>query len=192
MAIDQIAPQNQATVSDLMIAFESESNAHTRYLAYAAKADSEGFYRAASLFRAIANSEQIHATNHACVIRRLGGEPEAQIQEAEAKATPQNLLAALEDKVYEIDSMYPRFLTDNRSIGNSAARTFTWALEAEKTQAQLLSEEILRIETENADSRADGPVDFYVRPVCGYVSSTPEPDRCWDCESCCKTFVTVG
>jgi rubrerythrin len=191
MVIDQIAPQNQVTVRDLLIAFECESNAHSRYLAYAAKADSGGFHRAASLFRAIASSEQIHAINHACVIRKLGGEPEAQIQVAEVKTTLENLIAALEEKAYEIDSMYPHFLADNRSTGNSAARTFTWALQAEKTQAQLLSEEIMRIETESADSLAEAPFDFYVRPVCGYVSSIPEPDRCWDCDCFCATFETV-
>jgi rubrerythrin len=191
MVIDQIAPQNRVTVSDLQIAFDSESSAHTRYLAYAAKADSEGFHRAASLFRAIASSEQIHAINHACVIRKLGGEPEAQLHTVEVKTTLENLVAALEDKVYEIDSMYPHFLVDNRSAVNSAARTFTWVFEAEKTQAQLLSEEIMRIETESADSSADASVDFFVRPVCGYVSSIPEPERCWDCDRYCATFQTV-
>ena len=59
------------------------------------------------------------------ILRQLGGEPEAQIQQVEVKTTLENLVAALGDEIYEIDSMYPRFLVENWSAGNSAARTFT-------------------------------------------------------------------
>jgi len=189
--MNQIAPQNEVTVKNLLTAFECESNAYAKYTAYAAKADSEGLHETAGLLRCIARSEQIHADNHARVIRQLGGEPEAEIRPIEVKTTRENLVAALGDESYEIESMYPRFLIENRRPNNSTARTLIWAREAEKTHARLLSEEVGRIETGKADSPVAIPADFYVRPVCGYVSRTPEPERCWACDRFCATFEAV-
>lgn len=191
MPVCQIAPENEIRLKNLLTAFESESNAHTVYTAYAEKADSDGLHGAASLLRAIARSEQIQFSNNARVIRQLGGEPKAQIQPVEVKTTLENLTTALANEAYEIDSMYPRFLAENRSTINSAAQTLTWALEAEKTNARLLSEEIGRMGTVGEDSLAGTPVDFYVRSVCGHVSKTPEPARCWICSRLCSTFETI-
>jgi rubrerythrin len=191
MPVSQITPENGVIVKNLQTAFESESNAHTQYTAYAVKADCEGLRGTANLLWAIARSEQIHANNHARVIRQLGGEPKAQIQQVEVKSTLENLVAALGDEIYEIDSMYPRFLVENWNADNSAARTFTWALEAEKTHARLLSEEIKRLEAGSASPSADVPLEFYVRPVCGYISRSPEQQRCWVCPRYCATFETV-
>lgn len=66
------------------------------------------------------------------MIRQLGGGPEAQIHTVDVKTTLENLTTALGDEIYEIDSMYPRFLVGNRRTDNSAARAFSWALKAEK------------------------------------------------------------
>jgi rubrerythrin len=143
------------------------------------------------LLRAIARSEQIHAANHGRVIRQLGGESEAQVQPPEVKTTLENLTSALGDEISEVDSMYPRLLVENHSANNSAARTLTWALEAEKAHTRLLSEEIERMEADGTDYTFEKPVNFYVRPVCGYVSKTPEPERCWVCNRFCATFETI-
>jgi rubrerythrin len=191
MPVYQITPANEGTVRNLQTAFESKSNAHAKCLAYAERADFEGLHRAASLLRAIARSEQIHAGNHACVIRKLGGDPEAHSSDVEVNTTLENLTAALENRIYEIDSMYPRFLVENRSAENSAGRTFTRTLEAEKTHARLLTEEIMEIKAGSADTQACNPANFYVRLVCGYVSKTSVPERCWDCNRYCATFETI-
>jgi rubrerythrin len=187
----QIAPENEVTVKNLLIAYESESNAHTIYTAYAGKADSDGLHGAASLFRATARSEQIQASNNARIIRQLGGESVAQIQPVEVKTTLENLTAALANEFDKIDSMYPRFLAENRSSVNSAAQSLTWSLKAERTNAHLFSEEIGQMGVVGADSLASTPVDFSVRLVCGYVSRTPEPERCWICNRLCSTFETI-
>ncbi|MGA2889110.1 MAG: rubrerythrin family protein [Terracidiphilus sp.] len=191
MPVCQIAPENEVTLKNLLIAYESESNAYIMYTAYAERADADGLPGAASLFRATARTEQIHASNNAHLIRKLGGEPEAQIQQVEVKTTLENLTTALVNEVYEIDSMYPRFLAENRSTNNSAAQTLTWALETKRTNAHLLSEEIEQMGAVGTDSLASTPVDFFVRPVCGYVSKTPEPERCWNCNHLCSTFETI-
>src|ERR1035438_2392282 len=93
MSAYEITPENEVTVKNLLTAFHSESDAHSKYTAYAARAESDGLLRAASMFRATARSEQIQAGNHARVIRRLGGEPKAQIHPFEVKTTLENLTA---------------------------------------------------------------------------------------------------
>lgn len=191
MLVCLIAPENKITLKNLLTAYEKELNAHALYTAYAAKADSDGLHRAASLFRAAARSEQIQASNNGRLIRRLGGEPEAQIQPVEVKTTLENLTTTLLNEVYEIDTMYPRLLSENRSTNNSAAQTLTWALEAERTNARLFSEQIGQMGAVGVDSLASTPVDFFVRPVCGQVSKTPEPAQCWNCNRLCSTFETI-
>jgi len=143
------------------------------------------------LLRAIARSEQIQASNNARLIRRLGGQHNVQIQPVEVNTTQENLTAALEQKVYEIESLYPQFLAENRSPNNSAAQTLTWSLEAGRTNALLLTELIGHMGTFDVDSLAGTPVTFFVRSVCGSVSRTPEPSRCWNCNHFCSTFETI-
>jgi rubrerythrin len=191
MSTCQVDAENEVTVKNLITAFECESNVHAKHMAFAAKAEAECLFEAASLLRAIARSEKINANNHARVIRRLGAEPEARLQEVEVKTTLENLTATLEEEVYEIDSMYPRFLVENRSTDNSAARSFTWALEAKKTHVRLLIEIIKQMELGTNAPPTGAALEFYVRPVCGYVSRSPEPERCWVCEHFCKTFEVI-
>ena len=80
-----IAAENATTIQNLLSAFEGESNAHAKYTAFAVKADADGLHGAASLFRAAARAEQIHATNHARVIKQLGGEAQCTIHAVEVK-----------------------------------------------------------------------------------------------------------
>src|SRR5512140_22677 len=102
----QVSPQT-STLGNLQTAFNGESNARARYLAFAVQADQEGHGPVASLFRAAARAEQIHAANHAAVIKKLGAEPVANIETPVVKSTRENLAAAIEGEVYERDVMYP-------------------------------------------------------------------------------------
>src|SRR5579864_6695363 len=91
MLSTQISIENEVTLRNLQAAFEGESNAHARYIAFAVKADAEGLHGAASLFRAAARAEQIHANNHARVIRQIGAEPVAVIHPIQVHSTLENL-----------------------------------------------------------------------------------------------------
>ena len=51
-------------------AFAGESQANRKYLAFAGKADQEGYPQVARLFRAAAEAETVHAHNH---LRALKG-----------------------------------------------------------------------------------------------------------------------
>ena len=54
----------ETTKENLKTAFAGESQAHMKYLAFAAKAKREGKPNIARLFKAIAYAEQVHAINH--------------------------------------------------------------------------------------------------------------------------------
>ncbi|NVM47019.1 MAG: rubrerythrin family protein, partial [Candidatus Lokiarchaeota archaeon] len=97
---------------DLKDAFAGESQANRKYLAFAEKADKEGFAQVAKLFRAAAAAETVHAHNH---LRALKG----------IKSTAENLKEAIGGEFHEFNQMYPEFIQDAIDEGNSSAeRTF--------------------------------------------------------------------
>lgn len=185
--------EKTATITNLLAAYEGESNANAKYVIFAAKADAEGWHGAASLFRAAARAEQIHATNHARVIRQLGGEALCKIHPAKVKSTVENLKAALEGEQYEIDTMYPAFIAQaSASEIAVATRTFTWAMEAEKTHARLYNEAIELVERGRNDCWVGTPSDFYVCAACGYTSQTvAEQARCPVCNLAWDKFEVI-
>jgi rubrerythrin len=189
-----VAAENTVTVQNLLAAFEGESNAHAKYTAFAAKADEDGLPGAASLFRAAARAEQIHAANHDRVIRQLGGRSECEIHKAEVKTTLENLKTALQGEQYEIATMYPGFLKEATERKNTPAIvTFTRALEAEKTHARLYSEAIALLEAGKKDSWIGKQRNFYVCPVCGYTSELAEgQERCPACSCAWNKFEKIA
>jgi rubrerythrin len=191
--MSMIAEANATTVDNLLAAFEGESNAHAKYTAFAARADEDELRGAASLFRAVARAEQMHAANHARVIKLLGGHAECEIRPVEVKSTAENLKAALNGEKYEIDTMYPNFVAEAAEQKNaSAARTFTGALEAEKTHARLFSEAIALLAAGKKDSWIGEAREFYVCPVCGYTSETEEEhERCPVCNCAWEKFEII-
>jgi rubrerythrin len=189
----EIAAENVVTVQNLLSALEGESNANAKYNAFAIKADADGFRGAASLFRAAARAEQIHATNHARVIVQLGGKVAFKIHELEVGCTLDNLKAALAGEQHEIDPMYPEFIAEATKHNNAAAiRTFHNAMEAEKTHARLYAEAIALLEAGSKEAWIGKPRDFFVCPVCGYTSETPdEHDHCPVCNTAWDKFQVV-
>lgn len=191
--MSQLVAEKSATIANLLAAYEGESNAHAKYDFFAAKADAEGWLGAASLFRAAARAEQIHAANHARVIRQLGGEARCEIFAVEVKSTLENLKAALGGEQYEAETMYPGFIAEaSGSDVALAKRTFTWAMEAEKTHARLFQEAIGLVELRLKTSWAGFARPFYVCVACGYTTETPEEQaRCPVCNLALDKFETI-
>ena len=110
---------------NLKAAFAGESQANRKYLAFAKKADEEGFSQVARLFRAAAEAETVHAHNH---LREMGG----------IKGTKENLEEAVNGEVFEFQKMYPEMIAAAKSEGNKGAETtFNLANEVEKIHAAL-------------------------------------------------------
>ena len=177
------------TLENLMAAYNGESNANAKYLAYAEKADEEGYAKVASLFRAAASAEKIHLTNHARVIESLGGTPQADIKLPAVKSTKENLEDAIKGESYERSTMYPEFISQAKQDDNSAAvQTFTFALAAEAEHAKLYT----TAATELASWKSP-QTDFYVCPVCGYtVEGKPSFAACPVCRTPAALYKAVN
>ena len=157
---------------DLLDAFAGESQANRKYLAFAKKAEAEGFKQIAKLFRAAAAAETIHAHNH---LRELGG----------IKTTKENLASALQGEVYEFQKMYPYMIEDAQAEGNKGAlRTFTYANEVEKVHAALYQKAI-------DEFGKNSETDYYVCDVCGHTVEGEPPDECPVCKAKKQAFKKV-
>jgi rubrerythrin len=125
-------PKTDPTLKNLQEAYNGESNANVLYLAYAQKANEEGYKGVSSLFRAAARAEAIHRDNHAKVIQYLGATPKNNIATPVVKSTPDNLAQAIKGESYESITMYPDFIKQAKTDKNpKAIQTFTYALDAE-------------------------------------------------------------
>lgn len=160
------------TTDNLMAAFAGESQANRKYLAFANKAEKEGFPNVARLFRIIAEAETIHALKHLETAGKVG-------------STLENLTAALEGEHYEFEKMYPEFLKmAEEEVQNNAVRSFKLALEAEKVHGDLYAKVKALVE----GGKDLGAEDLHLCPVCGWVGSDPVPERCPICNALAKSF----
>jgi rubrerythrin len=132
-------------------------------VAFAQKADEEGYGEVASLFRAAAKAEEIHARNHAAVIGKMGGVPVLRLQPTEVRSTRKNLEVAIEGEKYERDIMYPEFIeVAQRQNATAAVRTFTYALKVEAVHAVLYQDALKNLEQRRGERHT-----YYVCPDCG-------------------------
>jgi rubrerythrin len=154
-------------------AFAGESQANRKYLAYAAKAEQEGYPQVARLFRAAAEAETVHAHNH---LRAMKG----------IHTTEANLKDAIAGETHEFKKMYPEMIEAARAEGNrDAERTFTYANEVEKIHAQLY-EKIL----DSLGAKVEA-YPYYICPVCGYTAEQEPPDVCPVCGAKARVFKKV-
>jgi len=174
------------TLDHLQEAFNGESNAHHRYLAFAAQADVEGFAQAASLFRATAKSEEFHARNHAEVIRMMGAEPRMKIEKPVVKSTCENLQAAMDGEIYERDIMYPPMIDEAKASKHpEAVRTFMYALKTEAEHARLFEAALKNLD------KMKKTTTYYVCNVCGYTVASLNFLRCLVCGHSKTDFIAV-
>lgn len=150
------------TKKNLAEAFAGESQANRKYLAFAQKADKEGYAQVARLFRAAAAAETVHAHSH---LKVLGG----------IQGTRENLMNAVGGETHEFTDMYPRMIEEAVAEGNKRAQTgFTYANEVEKIHAQLYRKAL-----EAMDSLPE--TDYFVCDVCGNTVEGEPPEKCPVC-----------
>ena len=176
------ADATDSTLQNLLSAHETEVNTRARYLAFADQADAEGHAGVASLFRAAARAEQIHANSQARVLRQMGAETHVRLSPVLVRETMENLKSALAGETAEIDSVYPSFIDEATArINSTAARSFWWALEAEKTHAALFAEAIGLLDDAVLNAWTSERRIFYVCPVCAGTSQRLAEDNCTIC-----------
>jgi rubrerythrin len=144
-------------------AFAGESQASRKYLAFAAKADQEGYLQVGKLFRAAAEAETVHAHNHLKALKGI-------------KSTKENLQEAIKGEIHEVKAMYPDMIAAAKAQEHKEAeRTFKYAYEVEKVHAQLYQK---LLDNLSAEGEA---YSYYVCPICGYTAEREVTGACPVC-----------
>ena len=160
------------TEKNLWDAFAGESQANRKYLAFAEKADREGFTQAAKLFRAAAAAETVHAHAHLRALKAVND-------------TAKNLKEAIAGETHEYKAMYPDMIEAAKEEGNKVAeRSFNFANEVEKIHAALYQKAL-----DNLNDQKD--TDYYVCSVCGYTCEDETPDACPVCNAKANAFKKI-
>jgi len=160
------------TLKNLQDGFRAESKAHMRNLAFALKAEEEGYTQMARLFRSIAESEGIHAFHHLEMLDGIAN-------------TQENLQSAFERENLAKQA-YQGFIRDAEEEENTrAAMTFSYHRDVEREHAKLY-EKALQHMMGTEDSK------YYVCSVCGYVSDGILPDQCPICGALAEAFRQVA
>jgi rubrerythrin len=162
------------TEDNLKEAFAGESQANRKYLAFAKKAEQEGFINVARLFRTAAEAETIHALGH---FRAMNG----------VQSTADNLRAAMAGETYESTEMYPPMLQQAIEDDHRAKRMFAYAAKAEAVHAKLYKWALQAVE-QGKDVTESG---FYLCPVCGHIEVGKAPDSCPICGTTKEKFLKV-
>ena len=111
------------STKNLQEAFAGESQANRKYLAFAKKADQEGYPQVAKLFRAAAEAETVHAHAHLRVLKGI-------------KSTAENLKEAIAGETHEYTDMYPGMAKTARDEGfDEIADWFETLAKAERSHA---------------------------------------------------------
>jgi rubrerythrin len=161
-----------STQDNLQNAFAGESQANRKYLAFAKKAEDEGFNQVAKLFRAAAAAETVHAHKH---LKVMGG----------IKSTKENIEEAIEGETHEYTKMYPAMILEAEKEGNKQAlQSFDLANKVESIHASLYRKAL-----ENMDNNES--VDYYVCQVCGNTVENDAPDKCHVCGAFSSMFTKI-
>ncbi|OHB33081.1 MAG: rubrerythrin [Desulfuromonadaceae bacterium GWC2_58_13] len=160
------------TEKNLQEAFAGESQANRTYLAFAKKAEQEGFLQVAKLFRAAAEAETVHAHAH---LRALGG----------IRSTAENLKTAIGGETHEFTLMYPRMIAEAEAERHQVPlRNFKFANAVEKVHAGLYQKAL--------DSLGKNiEVDFYVCQVCGHTLEGEPGGSCAICNAAKSAFKKI-
>jgi len=162
------------TEDNLKAAFAGESQANRKYLAFAKKAEEEGYANIARLFRTAAEAETIHALGH---FNALDG----------VRSTAENLKAAIAGETYEHTEMYPPMLQRAEADNHKAKRMFNLAAKAEAVHARLYQAAL--------DSLTQGKdlaeTNIYLCPVCGHIEFGQPPEACPICSAKSERFIKM-
>lgn len=163
------------TAENLKVAFAGESQANRKYLAYAKKAEKDGYPQIAKLFRATADAETIHALAH---LQNSGG----------VGTTLDNLRDAVAGETYEFTEMYPPMVEQAIAEGHKAKTMLDWANRVEKVHATLFQQALAALESGQDLSK----MEVYLCPFCGDVEFGVPPEKCPICGAAGAKFVKIA
>ena len=161
------------TERNLALAFAAESKAAARNGVYAQKAAQEGYDQIASLFRAVAEAEAVHARRYLMLLRGKVG------------STEENLEAAFQSEIKANVEEYPQLIQEASEEDNQSALTaFSQARDVESRHAELYKHAM-------NDMLSEKETAYFVCQVCGYVAEDSAPDNCPVCGAVKAKFKPV-
>jgi rubrerythrin len=174
------AAAQSALLGNLQAAYNGETNTQARYTAFAAQADKEGFPAIASLFRAAAQAEGVHAGNFAIMIKQMGVKPASTPETPVVKTTAENLKAAIDGETRERDTTYPGYAKAGREANIGIVdKTFTSTLKAEAEHAKLFAADLKQLKAlKGAPARS-----YTLCHGCGFLTVKKGLKTCPTCEA---------
>ncbi len=154
-------------------AFAGETKAYVRNLAFAKKAEEDGFPRVAKLFRAVADAEKVHAGEYLKYLEGVVGE------------TEENLKTAFESEIKAKNNYYPPFIQEAFSLQREdVAWSFSRSRDVEERHAKLYKEALEAMIQEHE-------TEYHVCQVCGYIFDGELPEECPVCRTKKENFKKV-
>lgn len=186
LAITACKSTPDATIVNLKAAIDGESNASAKYAVFATNATEAGDYEIAALFQATTVAEDIHAKNHAQVLKELGvAEHTPVINDATVGTTLENLNSGITGETYEFETMYPEFIkVAEKENVLSALTSYMYANDTEKGHADLYQAAISNIANPEALAKT-----YHVCPKCGNTFAGEAPESCELCQTGADTFL---
>lgn len=178
----------EQTIKNLKAAFDGESTASAKYEIYAQKACQDSMYNVAKLFKAASIAEGIHAENLKKVLIELGStDTVANIGVIEPKSTLENIQDAINGEKYEVDTMYPEFITvAEKENCNKAVVVYRWALDTEAKHHAFYTAALEKAATDEASL----PSVYFVCPKCGNTFTDTEiEDPCSFCMTARAAYI---
>ncbi len=175
------------------VTLENIQTAHTKAMRYAfmytkfiSGMEKQKNKELAALYRAIARSEEIHATQHAGLLRSKNIEPpSAQYDSITVGNALQTLKMAIGSEQLEAETMYPNLLrTAEAEQFQAAAEQFSSFRDADARQLELLKS------AQDTNGKVKS-VPYFLCPKCGYILTSEESSECPTCKTTKDKFEKI-
>lgn len=187
--IDSTA-EKAKTIENLQAAYSGEVTAKAKYIAYAQKAEQEGFPQIASLYRAVSAAEHIHAGNHQAVLAESNVVVPTIKPEYTVKTTKENLEGDIKGEAYEATSMYPAYIKSAENADNQIGIvSLTYAMKTEKKHNLMYTTALNALQNNSVKTL---PSVFYVCSLCGDTYANKAPARCTFCMTKSEKFMKIS
>jgi rubrerythrin len=167
-------PVPAALEKKLREAFAGESKASVRNLAFAKKAEEDGFPQVVRLFRAVADAEKVHAEEYLKYLEGVIGE------------TEDNLRTSFESEIKAKNDYYPPLIKEAFELKREdIAWSFSRSRDVEERHAKLYKDALDAM-------LKDHEVAYHVCQVCGYIFDGDLPETCPVCKTKKENFKKAG
>jgi rubrerythrin len=179
-------PTYEVSLENLQTAYAKSIRHQYMYSTFVKQAEKENRKQIASLYRAIARSEEIHARNHADLLRKQGREPQqVKVDTLIVGTVLQTLKMSQSSEEIEIESMYPNLIrTAGLEQFDEAKTQFEQTREADIRQAELINDALGR-------GGKIQKIPYYVCPGCGYIVTSDKVEECPVCKTSKNKFEKI-